>query len=198
MRKITAGMFITLDGVVEAPETWNPPYYDDELGQAVTAQIADADLHLYGRRSYEMFRRVFTGPAAPPHAAMMTSAPKVVVSTTLADPDWGPTTLISVNVATELSKLKQQPGKNITVGASGTLVRFLLTEGLLDELLLLVHPVVVGSGRRLFEGGNAQVPLRLLESKAHSNGVLSVRYTPAPRSDTCDLSSSPVPRTPSN
>ena len=68
MRKIIAGMFITLDGVVEAPEKWNPPYYDDELNQAVMPRLAAAGTHLYGRRSYELFRGVFTGPAAPPHA----------------------------------------------------------------------------------------------------------------------------------
>jgi hypothetical protein len=90
MRKITAGLFITLDGVIDAPQRWNPPYYNDEMTQAVQAQLAGADTHLYGRRSYELFRAVFTGPNAPPHAQMMTSAPKAVVSTTLDNPDWGP------------------------------------------------------------------------------------------------------------
>jgi dihydrofolate reductase len=179
MRKIVSGLFMSLDGVVDAPEKWNPPYYDDELTQAVMAQLADADTHLYGGRSYKLFRAVFTGPNRPPHAEIMTSAPKVVVSTTLDRPDWGPTTVISSDVAAELAKLKQQPGKNINVGASGTLVRFLLQEGLLDELQLLVHPVVVGTGKHLFEGGNGTVPLRLLESRPHSNGVVALRYAPA-------------------
>lgn len=178
MRKITAGMFITLDGVIEAPEQWNPPYYSDEMTQTVMAQIAACDLHLYGRRSYELFRTVFTGPGAAgiSHAEMMTSAPKVVVSTTLADPGWGPTTVISSNVAAELAKLKHQPGKNINVGASGTLVTFLLQEGLLDELLLFVHPVLIGTGKHLFEEGADRVTLKLLESRAHANGVVALRY----------------------
>lgn len=181
MRRIIAGMFITLDGVVEAPEKWNPPYYDDELTQTVMGRLASADTHLYGRRSYELFRSVFTGASAAniPHAEMMTRATKVVVSTTLKTPDWGPTTLISSNVAAELTKLKQQSGKDISVGASGTLVRFLLAEGLLDELDLLVHPVVVGVGKRLFEGGTTAVPLALLESRVHGNGVVSLRYMAA-------------------
>ena len=72
MRKIIAGLFSTLDGVIEAPEKWNPPYYDDELNRAVMPLLADAGTHLYGRRSYELFRAVFTGPAAPPHAGLMT------------------------------------------------------------------------------------------------------------------------------
>jgi dihydrofolate reductase len=179
VKKITAGMFITLDGVVEAPEKWNPPYYDDEMNQAVMPRLTDAGLHLYGRRSYELFRSVFTGLSAPPHAAMMTSTPKVVVSTTLANPDWGPTTVMSGNVAAELTKLKQQPGKNITVAASGTLVRFLLQRGLLDELTLLVHPVLAGTGKRLFEGGTGQVSLRLLAARPHSNGIVAVHYARA-------------------
>src|SRR6266404_1712228 len=159
MRKILAGLFITLDGVVEAPEKWNPPYYDDEMTQAVMPQIAGAGAHLYGRRSYELFRGVFTGPAAPPHAGLMTSTPKIVVSATLERPDWGPTTVIRGDVSAALARLKEQPGKDITVGASGTLVRFLLRERLLDELQLLLHPVIAGSGARLFEGIGESLPL---------------------------------------
>ena len=179
MRKITAGLFITLDGVIEAPEKWNPPYYNDEMTQVVMGQMANAGTQLYGRRSYELFRTVFTSPSAPPHAEMMTNAPKIVVSTTLEQPDWGPTALISGDITAELAKLKQQPGKNISTGASGTLVRFLLQQGLLDELTLLVHPVVVGTGKHLFEGGTSQVPLTLLESRSLSNGVVALRYAPA-------------------
>jgi dihydrofolate reductase len=110
---------------------------------------------------------------------MMTSTPKIVVSATLPSPDWGPTTVISTGAAAELSKLKQQPGQHIAVGASGTLIRFLLQEGLLDELQLLVHPVVAGTGTHLFEEGASQVSLKLLHSQPHSNGVIDLRYAPA-------------------
>jgi dihydrofolate reductase len=179
MKKIIAGMFITLDGVVEAPEKWNPPYYDDELNQAVMPLLAGAGTHLYGRRSYELFRGVFTGPAAPPHAGIMISTPKVVVSTTLKDPGWEPVTVISGDITAALTRLKQQPGQDIAVAASATLVRFLLAERLLDELRLLVHPVVFGTGKRLFEADGGQVPLTLLESRPHRNGVVALRYAPA-------------------
>jgi dihydrofolate reductase len=178
MRKIIAGLFITLDGVVESPEKWNPPYYDDELSQAVMPVVAGAGAHLYGRRSYELFRAVFTGPAAPPHAELMTRTPKIVVSATLDDPSWGPTTVISGDVAAALTRLKQQPGGDITVGASGTLVRFLLAERLLDELRLLVHPVVAGAGARLFDGFGQRMPLTLTGSRAHRNGVVALHYSP--------------------
>jgi dihydrofolate reductase len=179
MRKIIAGMFITVDGVTEAPEKWNPPYYDDELNQDVMPLLAGAGAHLYGRRSYELFRRVFTGPGAPPHAQLMTSTPKIVVSATLQDPGWGPTTVISSGITAALTDLKQQPGGDIAVGASATLVRFLLAERLLDELRLLVHPVVAGAGMRLFQEETPRVPLTLLESRPHRNGVLTLRYAPA-------------------
>ena len=179
MRKITAGLFITLDGVIEAPEKWNPPYYDEEMSQAVMPRLAGAGLHLYGRRSYELFRAVFTGPDTPPHAGMMTGTPKVVVSTTLTGADWGPTTVISTDVTAELGQLKQQPGPDITVGASGTLIRFLLQQDLLDELFLLVHPVMAGAGQHLFEGGARPVTFDLAEARPHRNGVIALRYTRA-------------------
>lgn len=180
MRRIISGMFMTLDGVVQGPEQWNPPYYNEEMTEVVQAQIATADVHLYGRTTYELFRSVFTGPSAGniPHAEMMTNTPKIVVSTTLKNPDWGPTTLINGDVVAELSKLKEMPGRDISVGASGTLVRFLLQTGLLDELSLLVHPVVVGSGKRLFEGGERQVPLELIGSRTLTTGVVVMNYRP--------------------
>ena len=173
-------MFITLDGVVEAPHKWNPPYYNQEMTDVVQAQLAASDTHLYGRHSYEMFRSVFTGPAAGriAHAPTMNETPKVLVSTTITDPDWGPTVLIADDVAAAIQRLKNQPGKNINVGASGTLVRYLLEEGLLDELHLLVHPILVGTGRRLFDEGSHHVPLRLLESKTFTTGVIYLRLVP--------------------
>jgi len=123
---------------------------------------------------------VFTGPAAPPHAGLMTAAGKAVVtSRPLGDPGWGPTTVLTGDVAAALTALKQQPGGDIAVGASGTLVRFLLQTGLLDELTLFVHPVVVGAGRHLFEDGGGQVPLNLAEARPHGNGVVALRYTRA-------------------
>jgi len=178
MRKIAAGLFMTLDGVIEAPEKWNPPYYDDELSRAVLPVLAGAGTHLYGRRSYDLFRTVFTSPAAPPHAELMTAAENAVVtSRPLGDSGWGPTTVISGDVGAVLGALKHQPGGDIAVGASGTLVRFLLQAGLLDELTLFVHPVAVGVGRHLFEDGGSQVPLALLDSRAHHNGVVALRYS---------------------
>jgi dihydrofolate reductase len=180
MRKLVSGMFITLDGVIESPHSWNPPYYNQEMTDAVQAQLAAGDTHVYGRRSYEMFRSVFTGPAAEriAHAPIMNDTAKVLVSTTITDPDWGPTTVITGDIAAQVRELKRQPGKTINVQASGTLVRFLLREGLLDELRLLVHPVVVGTGERLFEHDAAPFSLRVLESRTFTTGVVLLRLAP--------------------
>jgi dihydrofolate reductase len=104
---------------------------------------------------------------------------KVVVSTTLERADWQNSTLIRGNLAEELTKLKNQPGKEIGTVGSATLVRSLIREGLLDELRLLLHPIVVGEGARLFEEGIGQVPLKLVASRTFSTGVLSLTYAPA-------------------
>ena len=181
MRKIVAGLFISLDGVVESPDKWHFPYFNDEMGEAVGAQMAAADTMLLGRRTYEEFAAYWPHQKSDvPPADYMNNTPKLVVSTTLKAPlEWQNSTLISGNVAQELTRLKRQPGKNIATTGSATLVRSLLRDNLLDELHLLVHPIVVGSGKRLFEEGIGQVPLKLVDSKAFSTGVLSLTYEPA-------------------
>ena len=178
MRKIVAGLFISLDGVYEAPETWHFPYFNDEMGEAVGAQIADSDCMLLGRVTYEEFAAYWPEQTndgeAGEMAGFMNDTPKYVVSSTVKNPEWKNTTLIDgANVLDELNALKQQPGKDISITGSGTLVRTLLRDGLLDELRLLVHPIVVGHGKRLFDDGE-QVPLQLTDSTTFSTGVLSL------------------------
>jgi dihydrofolate reductase len=110
----------------------------------------------------------------------MNSIRKYVVSTTLEEPiGWNNTSLIQENVAEELSELKRQPGKDIVISGSGALVRSLLDGGLIDELKLMVHPVVVGSGKRLFEEGERQTALDLVDSRTFSTGVVYLTYRPA-------------------
>ncbi|NRQ40764.1 dihydrofolate reductase [Nonomuraea sp. NN258] len=178
MRKIAAGLFISLDGVIEAPETWHFPYFNDEMGQSVGRQFEAADAMLLGRRTYEGFAEYWPkqDPAAEPMAEVMNNTPKYVVSTTLTSADWQNTTLIQGDVAAELGRIKQQPGKNISITGSATLVQSLLRDGLLDELNLLVHPIVVGSGQRLFDGDLGQIPLKLTRSEIFSTGVLDLTY----------------------
>jgi dihydrofolate reductase len=181
MRKIVAGLFVSLDGVMEAPDTWHFPYFNDEMGAAIGAQMGAADTLLLGRRTYEEFASYWPHQGSDVEMAdYMNNIPKLVVSNTLKTLAWQNSTLISGDVAGALRQLKQQPGKNLSITGSATLVRSLLRDNLLDELNLLVHPIVVGSGRRLFEDMGAQVPLRLAESTTFSTGVLSLTYEPAP------------------
>jgi dihydrofolate reductase len=178
MRKIVAGLFMSLDSVVEAPDTWTGPYFTDEVGQVVGSLIAGGDTLLLGRVTYQEFAEAFGGQTGG-MADTMNTFPKVVVSTTLDRAEWQNSTLIKDNVAEEITTLKQQPGRNINMSGSGTLVTWLLRQGLLDELHLLVFPLVVGHGKRLFENHGDRVALTLAASKAFSNGVLHLTYQPA-------------------
>jgi dihydrofolate reductase len=181
VRNIIAGIFISLDGVIEAPETWHFPYFNDEMGAAVDAHMAVTDAMLFGRVTYEAFASYWPNVSAEevPIAGYMNNTPKYVVSTTLASAEWNNSTLIRGNLAEEISKLKQQPGKHIGITGSATLVQSLLQADLLDELRLLVHPVVVGRGQRLFKEGGDLKRLKLVDSKTFSTGVLSLIYQPA-------------------
>jgi dihydrofolate reductase len=182
MRKVIAGLFISLDGVVESPEKWHFLYFNDEMMEAVGSQMAASDAMLLGRVTYQEFAAYWPGVSAEddPIAAVMNNTPKYVVSTTLDAAEWQNSTLIKGNIAEEITKLKQQPGKNIGITGSPTLVDSLLQDDLLDELRLLVHPVVVGSGKRLFKDGGDLKRLKLVDSKTFSTGVLSLIYQPAP------------------
>lgn len=182
MRKIVAGLFLSLDGVYEAPDQWHFPYFNDEMGEAVQSQMDAADTMLLGRVTYQEFASYWPQQSGDevPIADYMNNTPKVVVSETLDSLDWQNSTLIKGNVVEELTLLKkQQPGKNIGITGSGTLVASLLRAGLLDELRLLVHPIVVGKGKRLFATEDQPRGLRLADAQTFSTGVLSLTYTPA-------------------
>ena len=178
MRQIAAGLFVSLDGVVEAPEKWTGPYFNDQVGQAVGAMMAQNDAMLLGRVTYEGFAAAFGGQSGG-MADQMNNTPKYVVSSTLASADWQNSTLISGDVTGQISDLKQRPGRNIGMSGSSALVSWLLRHGLLDRLDLLVFPVVLGSGKRLFREPDGPVPLALTGSEAFSTGVVHLIYTPA-------------------
>jgi len=182
MRKLIASFFISLDGVVESPDKWHFPYFNDEMGQAVGNAIAATETLLLGRRGYQEFASYWPhqDPAADPFVSIMNDMPKVVVSTTLANVgDWQNSTLLEGELDEGVNALKATPGKNIGMTGSATLVRSLLEKGLLDELRLLVHPLVVGQGAKLFPEGSPPVDLELVDSTAFSTGVLDLTYRPA-------------------
>ena len=182
MRRIVAGLLISLDGVVESPTDWGfSQYFNDEMREGISAGIAQADAVLLGRRTHLDFAEVWPNQGSDVLMAdFLNNSPKYVVSTTLDTFRWAPSRLLAGDLAGQLTKLKQQPGKNILIPGSPTLVRSLLGDGLLDELNLNVCPVVVGSGVRLFDGITHQARLKLVESRALRTGVLSVTYQPVP------------------
>jgi dihydrofolate reductase len=180
MRKIVAGLFLSLDGIMESPERWHFPYFNDEMGEAVASQMAAADTLLLGRRTYQEFAGFWPDQGSDVEFAdQINGMPKLVASTTLRSVEWQNSTLIRRDVAQELRRIKQEPGRDISITGSVTLVRSLLRDGLLDELRLLVHPIVVGTGRHLFEDSADRVSLKLLESRTFSTGVLYLTYAPA-------------------
>lgn len=181
MRKIVAGLMVSVDGVVEAPETWTGPYFSPEIGQLVGSLIAASDTLLLGRVTYQTFAASFAGNTSDPMAAQMNAFPKVVVSSTLAEAEWENSTLVRGDVAAQITRLKEQPGRNINVSGSATLLTWLLRQGLLDELDLLLFPVVVGHGKRLFAEDGAGTGLTLAHSETFSTGVVRLTYHPAGR-----------------
>ena len=180
MRKITVGEFISLDGVVEAPDQWHFPYLSDEMFAAMWAQNEAADTMLLGRVTYQSFAGAFAdAPADDEVAAKLNRLARVVVSSTLTELAWTNSTLLTGDVVEQVGKLKERPGKDILITGSITLVRALLRAGLVDELSLFVHPIVVGTGERLFESGVGPIPLELAASATFRTGVMHLTYRKA-------------------
>jgi dihydrofolate reductase len=180
MRKLIALELVSVDGVMEAPEEWAFSYSDDEMNEANASGMAVSDAVLLGRVTYEGLAAFWPDqPGGDRMVDYINSVPKLVVSTTLEEPlEWNNSTLIKGNVVDEITDLKRQPGKDITIIGSAVLVRSLLRDGLLDELRLTVHPVVLGSERRLFEDGGDREVLELADCKTFSTGVVSLTYRP--------------------
>jgi dihydrofolate reductase len=181
MRKVASWLFVSLDGVVEAPNEWQFDVFDDVMLAAVNSQSDAEDAMLLGRVTYQDWLPFWPTSTDEPYASHINTIPKYVISTTLDKVEWGKwekPTLIKKNLAKEINKLKQQPGKNIGVSGSPTLVRSLLQENLLDELKLMIHPVVVGKGKRLFTEDVNLKRLQLVDSKVTSTGVVILTYQP--------------------
>jgi dihydrofolate reductase len=181
MRRIVAGLLMSLDGVVESPSEWGfSRYFNDEMQEGIAAGVTQADAVLLGRRTYLEFAELWPNQGSEvPMADFLNNSPKYVVSATLETLGWANSRLLTGDLAEELTKLKEQPGKNILIPGSPRLVRSLLRDRLLDELSLNICPVVVGSGMRLFDEITDLLPLRLVNSTTLSTGVLGVTYQPA-------------------
>jgi dihydrofolate reductase len=183
MRKIAAGLFMSLDGVVEFPERWGFQYMDDDLSKEIVAGIAGADAVLLGPATYRLFSGMWPHQTDDvPMAKFLNHSQKYVVSRTpdrVGKLEWEPATLLRGELASELAKLKAEAGKTIQVPGSPKLVRSLLHEGLLDELSLTICPEVIGSGMRLFDNVTDHMKLTIERSKVLRNGAVSITYQPS-------------------
>lgn len=183
MRKIIAGLFVSLDGVVEAPDQWHFPYFNDEMGAAVDASLGQSDTLLLGRVTYDSFagawpEREAGGEEDAPFAKALGDARKIVVSNQKLDFTWRNSEQLQGDLVEAVTALKNEEGGTIAMSGSVSVVRQLLAAGLLDELHLLVHPIAVRDGERLFDEGEP-IPLRLVSSEAFTTGVLNLVYAPS-------------------
>jgi dihydrofolate reductase len=195
--KLTVTTFVSVDGVMQGPGGaeedrtggferggWLVPHFDDETGQFMDETFRRVDAFLLGRRTYEIFAGSWGEMADPgdnPVAVQLNTLPKYVPSTTLTNPRWTNTTVLSGDVAAQVRELKEQPGNELQVHGSGTLVRWLLDNDLVDELNLLVFPVIVGDGTRLFATKGRDTALELVESRTTPKGVSVQVYRNAGR-----------------
>jgi dihydrofolate reductase len=182
MRKLKAWLYMTLDGVVEAPENWVMP--DEEMFEEQTADYASSDALLLGRRTYEIFAASWPQRGSDvANADWMNNTQKYVASTTLDSPEWQNTTVLKGDVPEAVSRLKQEDGATITLNGSGALLSSLLNSGLVDELRIFLHPVVLGSGARLLDDTGVLGALELTHCHAYDNGVVSLTYQPIERGE---------------
>jgi dihydrofolate reductase len=193
MRKIIAGVFLTLDGVMEAPGNgdttlpeqrgWSEPFMSEELGNLMFEQLQEIDALLLGRRTYQDFAAFWPQmPVDDPFGKKMNSMTKYVVSTTLEAVSWNNSCLINKDIIAEISWLKQQPGQTIQLTGSGDLFNSLLQHNMIDEFQLMVCPVVLGIGKRLFRDGNAPQSMKLTGTRAFDSGMVVLNYEPVQKS----------------
>ena len=185
MRKIIAQLFVSLDGVVEAPDQWHFPYFNEEMGAAVSASLGKADTMLFGRKTYDSFagawpEREAAGEEDAGFARKLGDARKFVVSNKPLEFTWRNSQQLQGDLVDAVTALKNEPGDG-TIGMSGSVsvVRQLLAAGLLDELHLLMHPIAVRKGMRLFDEGEPPIALTLISSQTFRTGVLNLVYAPA-------------------
>ena len=176
MRRIIVSTYVTLDGVIEAPQKWSLNYFDEEAAKFASEQLSAADALLLGRETYQGFAEAWPSRTGD-FADRINSMTKYVISTTLEEPlGWDNSTLIKGDVIKEVDKLKQQPGQDILIYGTGRLANTLLQNGLIDEHRLWVVPVIWGSGRRIFEGMDTTL-LELIDTKTLPSGTVILTHT---------------------
>ena len=186
MRKLISFMVVTLDGYYEGPDgEFDWPNVDDEFNEFAISQLDDIETLLFGRATYEGMASYWPTPAALEDdrviADRMNNIPKVVFSSSLESADWQNTRLVSGDVAGAITELKQQSGKNLAVFGSSTLTVSLIDQGLVDELRVMVQPILLGTGKSLFAGLHDRVPVQLQRTTVFSSGNVMLHYRPAVR-----------------
>jgi dihydrofolate reductase len=195
MRKVVAFISLTLDGVMQAPGRpdedtrggfahggWAQPFTDPVMASVATEDMADTGSILLGRRTYEDFYSYWPHQTDNPYTEVLDNTQKYVASTTLQEPlPWQNSTLLEGDAADAVARLKEQPGADIVVLGSGELVQSLRRRTLVDRYVLLIHPLILGTGRRLFPDGAAPATLRLVDSKTTTTGVVIATYEEATR-----------------
>lgn len=193
MSKVVVNMSLTLDGVMQSPGRpdedrrggfahggWALPYFDPVMGSAAAEGMARTPALLFGRRTYEDFYAVWPKRIGNPFTEVLNNSQKYVASTTLEEPlPWSNSTLLTGDAAAAVATLKEQSGKDLVVLGSGELVQSLMRRNLVDEYILSIHPLVLGSGRRLFTAGNPYAALRLVDTKTTTTGVVIATYRPS-------------------
>jgi dihydrofolate reductase len=190
--KVVVINHITLDGVMQAPGRpdedrrdgfqrggWAVPGTDAVMGEAMGKRMATAGALLLGRRTYEDFAAFWPKQEGNPYTAVLNESQKYVASRTLTEPlPWMNSTLLKGDAADAVARLKEEPGKDLVILGSGELIRSLMGRGLIAEYVLMIHPLILGSGRRLFGEGGAATPLRLIDSATTPAGVVIATYRP--------------------
>jgi dihydrofolate reductase len=183
MRKIVVSVWITLDGVFDADtmDQWFYPYESEARGEYIKEGVLACGAFLLGRTTYEMLFPYWSSQKNNEMgvADKLNNGPKYVVSSTLKKAEWNNSTIIKDDVVAEITKLKQQPGREILIMGSATLVQSLMEAGLIDEYRFLVHPVIIGDGKHFFKDGMPTTKLKLIETKTLDLGVTLLRYQPA-------------------
>lgn len=179
MRKVVLAMYMSLDGYIEGPnkEFTAPRFSPDLKSKWIDRNIGRADLMMYGRTAYEGMAAFWTSPAAPKEeAAILAATSKLVFSTTLEKADWGNIRIVRDDIAGEINRLKSQPGKDMVLLGGGGIAMSFLDMGLVDELSLLVSPLLQGGGKRLFEGRRERVGLKFASAEPFDSGAVKLTY----------------------
>jgi dihydrofolate reductase len=180
MRKVVATEYLTLDGVFQEPGQWSFPFWSDEAAKFKFDELFASDALLLGRLTYEGFAAAWPSMTDEQgFADRMNGFPKYIVSSTLDKPEWNNSTVIKGNISEEVEKLKEEPGQDILLAGSGQLVEALMRDDLIDEFRFMVHPIILGSGKRLFRNGIEKQVLKLVDTKPFSSGVVVLTYEPA-------------------